>query len=144
MPRELGGYTDLGRQINSINSGTDFVKSRITSEPKIGRIKKAILIDGNEQYLVILEYVNKKTGKPYDSPPMILIDHPKLINSEHGLPSDLPLMNLYCEVTFTGPSSSRGKARIVRSLTEDSGDARKWGELDQQGAAFASPGSGFA
>ena len=139
----IAGHSPFGQELKKVHSQGEN-SERLTVEPKIGRIKSVIPNKtGESQFIVVLEFIDKTTGKTVDSKPMPLIDHPKQINGEHGMPKDLPLLNLYCEVTFTGPSSGRGRARIIRSMTDDGAEATKWGELPQDGASWAMPGSGF-
>lgn len=143
MPRLLPGNTSLGQEINKSSSGTDFLKIQQNAPPKRGIISRIFKTESNDQYIVILVYKDPSSGKAVYTSPMMLLDHPAAIAQLYGSPQDL-IGKYWCELTFYGNSSSRGTARIIRSLDQsDEQDAAKWNELPMQGSAFAAPGSGF-
>lgn len=142
MPREFGGHTKLGQELNkigSVNHG-NVVKRQTT---KYGIITEVLGREVNQgEYIVILDVYDADGNPQGKSRPLPLTEDPGFLATNYGAPEDL-INRFWCKIEYDGPSYNRGKVTIINNPFRDREIATKFNELQVTGTAFAPPGSGM-
>jgi len=148
MPREFGGQSPLGKEINRIGTKQEGVYSSKTTT-KSGRIVSYAVLD-NTSGRFRANKDAKEDGiyrfqvKLGDGRVTSFLQYEGSVNdltARFGHPGNF--INKFCQVTFSGTSSNRGN---IVSIVDDRMDATQSGAANQlqiTGSAFAPPGGGM-
>lgn len=142
MPRQFGGNTPLGAELNKIGStqeGLRVSRARV----KYGIIKDVVGRKTQQSvYVVILNLINDDGSDGGISGPIPLQEHPAMIAANYGSPDDL-IGRYVVKVQYRGTSVNRGIGTIVKPITDDKEIIEQTNQVQITGAAFAPPGSGL-
>ena len=142
MPRDFGGNSPLGKQLNEMGSKQDGTRIK-RKRNKRGIIRKVLGQNtGQGEYIVILEVFDADGNREGVTRPITLKEDPVFLAANYGSPDEL-VNRYWCEIEYEGPTMNRGTASIIGDRIRDKEAAVKSNELQIQGAAFAPPGSGL-
>lgn len=142
MPRNFGGHTSLGKELNEISNHSYGNKIRRRT------VKRGIIKDvlgsrtNNGEYIVILEVYDSEGNPEGTTRPLPLNEDPLFLAANYGPPEEL-INRFWCKIEYEGPSYNRGNVTIISNPLRDKEAAVKSNELQLRGAAFAPPGSGM-
>ena len=147
MPRMTGGNTPLGQAMNEVGAAQDGVNiSKVKTKTGIIVDFKTVDAEGNVSSGVenpkadgLYEFIVIIDGKPTGFIPYL--GSVNKLCGDFGHPKDF--IGSFCEVSFQGQSSNRGK---ITSLVDDRMDTLTSGAANQlkiTGSAFAPPGNGL-
>jgi hypothetical protein len=137
MPRNLGGRTELGRQINKQSQSIGHVKI-----DKLN-IKRAILYKSyNNTYVFFMKLIEDRSI----TRPIPLLGSADELAMRYGSPSEME-NQWEVSIYYKGNSVNRGYAQVVGKVGNTMGavieESEQSNQLNIKGTAFAPPGGGM-